>query len=76
MPAFQITVVNDTFVSTNEQEFRDLDAAKRQGLKAALEVGVEQVLDGQPLFGAEVIIAHGNARERFIVTIGTSSLKE
>ena len=75
MPTFQITIINDTFASRSEQELDHLDTAKRQGLKGALEIGVDQVMDGQPLFAAEVVVAHGNTRERFIVTIGASPLK-
>jgi hypothetical protein len=75
MPNFQITVVNDPFDSTSEAELDDIGAAKLSALKGALELGVEQILGGAPVFGAEVIVGDGNARQRFIVAIATSPLK-
>lgn len=51
-------------------------SARIQGLKSALEVGVEQILaSGKPIFGAEVTVSGGSERQRFIVTMATSPLK-
>ena len=76
MPAFHITVVNDIFEASNEQDLPDMASARIQGLKSALEVGVEQILaSGKPIFGAEVTVSGGSGRQRFIVTMATSPLK-
>jgi hypothetical protein len=75
MTLFQITVVNHDFESTSEQELSDLHAARFAGLKSAIDIGEDQILAGCPIFGAEVIISHGEERDRFILSIGTSPLK-
>ena len=76
MPAFNIAVVNDVFEASNEQDLPDMASARIQGLKSALEVGVEQILaSGKPIFGAEVTVSGGSGRQRFIVTMATSPLK-
>ena len=76
MPAFHIAVVNDVFEASNEQDLPDMASARIQGLKSALEVGVEQILaSGKPIFGAEVTVSGGSGRQRFIVTMATSPLK-
>jgi hypothetical protein len=76
MPAFQIAVINDIFEASNEQDLPDMASARIQGLKSALEVGVEQMLaSGKPIFGAEVTVSGSSERQRFIVSMATSPLK-
>lgn len=72
---FHIKVINDTFEATNQEELADMEAATRQALRGALELGIEKILTGEPVFGAEVVVAGGDARERFVVTIATSSIQ-
>lgn len=51
-------------------------SARIQGLKSALEVGVEQMLaTGKPIFGAELTVSGSSERQRFIVSMATSPLK-
>ena len=75
MPSFRIMVINETFESAIEQELADMDEAKASALKGALELGVEQILAGKTFFGAEVVVADAQVRERFLLSIGTSALK-
>ena len=75
MPNFKIKIINDTFEASNHEELADLEAAKSQALKGALEIGVEKIVAGDPVFGAEVIVADGSDRQRFVVTIAMSPLK-
>jgi hypothetical protein len=72
---FQITVVNDKFASTSEQEFADADLATEQAIRGALELGTEQVLTGERFFGAEVLVAEGSSLERFVVAVGVSPIR-
>ncbi len=74
MPTFHITIINDSFKAANQEDLDDMEAAKQQALRGALEVGVEQLLGGQPIFGAEVIVADGDVSERFLVMLSTSPL--
>ena len=75
MPKYLVRVVNDEFRAENEEEHPDAAAAAEQAIRGALEVGVEQILLGKRFFGAEVTIADGNSRERFVVSMGASPIK-
>jgi hypothetical protein len=75
MPNFLIRVVNDEFIAENEEEHPSAEMATEQAIKGALSVGVDAIIAGKPFFAAEVIVAEGNARQRYAVAIGVSSLK-
>jgi hypothetical protein len=76
MPKFRIRIVNSAFSAEEEQEVPDFEAAKREGLKGALNIGVDQVLKGEPFFGAEVSVdSEGDQRVRFLVSVGASPLQ-
>jgi hypothetical protein len=77
VPTFQIHIVNSDFEATNSLEAPDLEAAWKEGLKGALEIGAEEVSrDLKPFFGAEVRIAmDGEVKKRFVVGIGQSPLQ-
>ncbi len=74
MPRFQITLVNDEFVATDEVEVVDIEAARAMALKSALQLGSGQVQGGSPVFGAEVTLEGAETPERFILTIAKSPL--
>lgn len=76
MPMYRIRIVNSDFNAQEEQEVPDFEAAKREGLKGAFGIGVDQVLRGEPFFGAEVVIGEdGENRARFMVAVGASPLQ-
>ena len=75
MPKYLISLHNDEFRAENEEEHLDAAAAAQEAIRGALEVGVEQVLLGKRFFGAQVTVADGNSRERFVVSVGASPLK-
>ncbi len=75
MPTFQITVTNDEFISSDEVDLATSETAYAMALKSALEMGCDQMLQGRPVYGAEVTVSDGNAPQRFLVTIATSPLK-
>jgi hypothetical protein len=75
MPTFEIKIINDTFEAANHEELADMEAAKWQALKGALEIGTEKILTGEAVFAAEVIVADGSDRQRFVVTIAMSPLR-
>ena len=74
MPRYVITLINDEFASTTEQELVDASAAGQQAIKGALDVGVDQVMKGKSFFGAEVVVTDGEMRERFVVSVAASRL--
>lgn len=76
MPTYTISVVNETFSSSNQHEESSVDVAAAQAVKAALEIGVEEVTSGKSFFAAEVKV--GTATEtvgRFVVSMGVSRLQ-
>jgi hypothetical protein len=76
MPNFQIHIVNSDYECCNEANVSNLGAARRQALRAALQIGTEEVCQGSPFFGAEIRVElDGELRERFVVSIGQSSLQ-
>lgn len=73
---FQIHIVNRDFRASNEISAPNFEAARRQAILAALQIGTEEVCRGSPFFGAEVGVEEGGElRERFLVSIGQSQLK-
>ncbi len=76
MPTFRIQIVNKDFSDCDETDFPSADAARKQALKGALQIGMEEVCDGSPFFGAEVSIASdGKVVERMMIAIGASTLR-
>jgi hypothetical protein len=76
MPSFHIHVVNTEYESSNQIDVPDLDHARAGGLKAALEVGAEELCGGAPFFGAEVRLEmDGEVKERMVIAMGTSRLR-
>jgi len=70
MATFQISITNDTFASSNSQEVHSLDAATAQALKAALQIGSDEVVGGKRFFAAEVKVETANETvRRFVVSM-------
>jgi hypothetical protein len=75
MPTFQISIVNESFASSNDHEVHSLDAASEQALSAALRIGSDEVIGGNKFFAAEVKVETANeVVRRFVVSIGTTAL--
>ena len=76
MPTFQIRVINTDYDDSSEVDRPSTDEARAEALKAALQIGVEEVCNGAPFFGAEVCIESGSeVLERLVVAIGVSPLR-
>ena len=76
MPIYRISVVNRTFSACDDHEMPSADAAGRQGIKAALAIGAEEVGNGEPFFGAEIRVEDGGETvRRFVVSVGASELQ-
>jgi hypothetical protein len=76
VPIFRISVVNHTLTAQNEQDVPSLDEARKQGIKAAIAIGSDEIANGKAFFGAEVLVQDGEGTtERLIVAIGTSPLR-
>lgn len=76
MPTYRITVINQTFRACDDHELPSFDAARVEGIKAALDIGSDEVAKGNPFFAAEVVVANGDEMlGRFVVSIGASSIQ-
>ena len=76
MPRFRIRVINTDFDSSNEIDLPSTDRVRAEALKGALQIGVNEVCDGTPFFGAEVRIESGDEiLERLVVAVGVSPLR-
>jgi hypothetical protein len=77
MPIYQVTIVNEHFSQSGEQESRDDIEAWKQAMASALSIASDQVSHGNPFFGAEVKLEQGNKLVgRYVVSVGASPLKD
>jgi len=76
MPTYRISVVNAEFHASEEHQLESLDAARKEGIKAALAMGADEVNGGKPFFGAEVRVQDGgDTVSRAMVSVGASPLQ-
>jgi len=77
MPTYRISIVNEHFSASNEQESPDVVKAWQQALRGALAIAADQVSHGNPYFGAAVRLEEGNKLiGRYVVSAGASPLKD
>lgn len=77
MPSYTVTIVNEHFSQTGEQESRDNIDAWKAAISGAITIAAEQVSHGNPFFGAEVTVAHGKEQlGRYLVSVGATPLKD
>ncbi len=77
MPTYRVTVVNEHFSQSGEQEAADVTKAWQGAIASAIAIGQDQVSHGNPFFGAEVTLEEGNKQiGRYVVSVGATPLKE
>ena len=77
MPTYNISIVNEHFSASEEQEASDVSKAWQQAIRAAILIAQDQVSHGNPFFGAEVTLDEGNKRiGRYVVSVGATPLKD
>ena len=77
VPTYRITIINEHFSHSGEQEAPDVVKAWQQAIASAIAIAGEQVSHGNPYFGAEVSLAEGNKMiGRYVVSVGASPLKD
>ena len=75
MPTFRVTVIDANFSACEDYDLPSIEEARRQGIKAALAMGADEVHAGKPFFGAEVRVEDaGQTVSRSVVSIGASQL--
>ena len=76
MPLYRISVINSDFNAEESHELDDAESAWRYSLKAAFEIGFDEIMRGAKFYGAEVRIHHEDALlNRFMVSAGTTPLQ-
>jgi hypothetical protein len=73
---FQIRITNSSFDDCSESDLADAAVARAEGLRAALQIGAEEICRGSSFFAAEAQVERdGEILDRFIVSIGTAPLR-
>jgi len=73
---FKISVVNETFATSEEHEAPSVETARNRALQAALHIGVDEVLGGKSFFAAEVKVQTANdVVGRLVVSVGASPIQ-
>lgn len=76
MAIFRISVVNQHFTACNEQVLPTVAEARAQAIKGALQIGIAEVSEANPYFGAEVSVGNkSGCLARFVVSIGVSPIQ-
>jgi hypothetical protein len=76
MPTYRVSIVNEHFSQSAEQDAPDVIAAWQKAISGAIAVAADQVSHGNPFFGAEVTLEEGNKQiGRYVVGVGVSPLK-
>ena len=77
MPTYTVTIVNEHFSQTGEQESRDNIEAWKSAISSAIAIAADQVSNGNPFFAAEVTVTQGEERVgRYLVAVGATPLKD
>jgi hypothetical protein len=77
MPTYRVTIVNEHFSSSEDQEAPEVSKAWQEAIGSAISIAAEQVSHGNPFFGAEVTLEEGNKKiGRYVVSVGATPLKD
>jgi len=73
---FKISVVNESFATSEDHEAPSVETARTKALQAALQIGVDEVLRGKNFFAAEVKVQTANELvSRLVVSVGASPIQ-
>jgi hypothetical protein len=77
VPTYRISIVNEHFSQSGEQEAPDVIEAWRKAIGTAIAIAADQVSHGNPFFGAEVTLEEGNRQiGRYVVAVGATRLND
>ena len=77
MAKYTVTIVNEHFSQSGEQEAADNVDAWKQAIASTITIAAEQVSHGSPFFGAEVTVTRGKEQVgRYLVSVGATPLKD
>ena len=77
MPTYRVSIVNEHFSQSAEQDAADVMEAWEKAVGSAIAIAGDQVSHGNPFFGAEITLEEGNKQiGRYVVAVGVSPLKD
>jgi hypothetical protein len=77
MPTFRIRITNKDFECCGDANAHSPEAARSEALRAALQIGSDEICGGKSFFGAEVTIENEKEpAERLVIAIGASPLRD
>jgi hypothetical protein len=77
MANYNLSIVNGHFKSVAVLKADDENRAWQEAIKAAVQIGADQVSHGNPFFGAEVSLKEGERLVgRYVVSVGAVPLKD
>lgn len=77
MPTYQITIINEHFSQSGEQEASGPAEVWKKAIASAIAIAADQVSHGNPFFGAEITVEDGSERiGRYMVSVGATPLKD
>ena len=77
MPTYSVTIINEHFSQSADEEARDIVEAWQRAIGSAIAIAGDQVSHGSPFFGAEVRLEEGNKQiGRYVLAVGVSPLKD
>ena len=77
MAIYTVTIVNEHFSQSGDEEAADDVAAWKTAISSAISIAADQVSHGSPFFGAEVTVTSGKKQVgRYLVSVGATPLKD
>jgi hypothetical protein len=77
MPTYRVSIVNEHFSQSAEQDASDVMAARQKAIASVLAIAADQVSHGDPFFGAVVTLEESDKQiGRYVVGVGVSPLKD
>lgn len=77
MPTYTVTITNEHFSDTGEQEAPNVMKAWQKAIASTITIAGEHVSHGSPFFGAVVTLEEGGKQVgRYVVSVGATSLSE
>ena len=77
MPTYRVSIVNEHFAASENQESPDVVVAWQAAIRSAITIAADQVSHGNPFFGAEVTLEKGSERlGRYVVSVAAAPLKD
>ena len=77
MPTYRVSIVNEHFAQSADQEAPDVIKAWQKAIGSAIAIAGDQVSHGNPFFGAEVRLEEGGEQiGRYVVSVAAAPLKD